>query len=54
MSGSYYENEYERISRKVLSGKCHNTKPVAKPRIRWEDVDRMDTSQILGIIEWRR
>jgi len=54
MGGSYYENEDERIPRKVLSGKCDNTKPVGKPRIRWEDVDRMDTSQILEIIEWRR
>jgi len=27
---------------------------VGKPRTRWEDVVRRDTSQILGILEWRR
>jgi len=54
LGGSYYKNEYERIPRKVLSGKCYNTKPVGKPRIRWKDVDRIDTSQILGLIEWRK
>jgi len=27
---------------------------MGKPRTRWEDVVRMDTSQILGIRGWRR
>jgi len=40
--------------KKVLSGKFRNKRPVGKPRTRWEDVVRRDTSQILGILEWRR
>jgi hypothetical protein len=34
--------------------KCLNTKLVGKPRTRWEDVFRRDTSQILGIRGWGR
>jgi hypothetical protein len=44
----------ERIPNKVLNGKFHNTRPAGKPRRRWEDVVRRDTSQILGIRGWRR
>jgi len=36
-------------SQKVLNGKFHNRRAVGKPRTRWEDVVRRDTSQILGI-----
>lgn len=46
--------EDERILKKVLHGKFHNTRPVCKPRIRWENVVWMDTSQILGKRWWRR
>jgi hypothetical protein len=42
------------IPERVLYGKFHNTKPVGKPRIRWEDVVRRDISQILVIRGWRR
>jgi hypothetical protein len=41
--------EDERIPRKLLNGKFHNTRPVGKPRTRWEHDVLMDTSQILGI-----
>jgi len=34
--------------KKVLNGKIHNTRPVGKPRLRWEDVVRRDTSQNMG------
>jgi len=44
----------ERIPNKVLNGKFHNTRPAGKPRRRWEDVVRRDTSQILGIRGWMR
>jgi hypothetical protein len=27
---------------------------VRKPRTKWEDIIQMDTSEILGIQEWRR
>jgi len=40
--------------RKVLIGKFRKTRKVGKPRTRWEDVIRRDTSQILGIRGWRR
>jgi hypothetical protein len=38
----------------VLNGKFHNTRPVGKPRTRWEDVVRRYTSQVLGIRGWRK
>jgi len=38
----------------VLNGKFRNTRPVGKPKTRWEDVIRKDTSQVLGIGGWRR
>ena len=45
----------ERIQKKkVLNGEFHNTRPVGKPRTRWEDVIRRDTPEILGIRGWRR
>ena len=40
--------------KKGLNGKFHNTSPVGKPRTRWVDSVRRDTSQILGIREWRK
>jgi len=46
--------EDERIPRKVLSEKFHATRPVGKPRRRWEHDVRRDISQILGIRGWRR
>jgi hypothetical protein len=46
--------EDERIPIKVLNGKFHITRPVGKPRTRWEDVVWRDTSQTLGIRGWRR
>jgi hypothetical protein len=44
----------ERILKKALNVKFHKTRPVRKPRTRWEDVVRRDTAQILGIGGWRR
>jgi hypothetical protein len=45
--------EDERITKKILKGKLHNTGPVRKPRTRREDVVQRDKSQILGIRGWR-
>ena len=39
---------------RFLYGKFNNKRPVGKPRTRWEDFVRGDTSQILGIRRWRR
>jgi hypothetical protein len=32
--------------KKILNGKLHNTRPVGKPRTRWEDIVRRDISHI--------
>ena len=52
--GHILSTEGEGIPEKVLNGKFHNTRPVGKPRTRWDDVVRRDTSEILGIRGWRR
>jgi len=38
----------------VLNGKLRYTKPVGKPRTRWEDVVRRAISHIIGVRGWRR
>jgi len=43
----------ERVPKKVINGKFLNTRPVGKPKTRWEGVVRRKTSQIVGI-RWRR
>jgi hypothetical protein len=35
--GHIVRMEEGRIPKKVLNGKVHNTRPVGRPRIRWED-----------------
>jgi hypothetical protein len=40
--------------KEVLNGKFHNTRPLGKPRTRWEDFIQRDMSQVLGIGGWRR
>jgi hypothetical protein len=40
--------EEGRIPKKVPNGKFHNTRPVGRPRIRWEDAVQKDALQILG------
>jgi hypothetical protein len=53
-AGHVARTEDERIppqkktEKKELSGKFRNKRPLGKPRTRWEDVVRRDTSQILG------
>jgi hypothetical protein len=42
------------LKKKVLNGKFHNKRPMGKPRRSWDDVNRRDKSQILGIRKWRR
>ena len=42
------------IPQKVLNGKFHNTRPVGRPRIRWEDAVQKDALQRLGTRGWRR
>jgi len=48
-AGHIINMEDERIPLNVLNGKFHNTRPVQKPRTRWEDIIQRNTSQILGI-----
>ena len=44
MAGHIIIMEDERLAGKVLNGKFHNTGPVGKPRTRWENVVRRDTT----------
>ena len=44
----------ERIHKTVLNGIFHNTRPVGKPGIIWEDAVRRDTSKILETGGWRK
>jgi hypothetical protein len=46
--------EEERISKKVLNGNVHTTRPVGRPRTRWADVIQRDALQLLGTRGWRR
>jgi hypothetical protein len=46
--------EDKKIPKMVLNGIFHNTRLVGKPRKRCEDVVRRDSTQILGILGWRR
>jgi hypothetical protein len=39
----------EGSEKRVLNGKFQNKQPVGKPRTRWKDVVRSNTSQILAI-----
>jgi hypothetical protein len=48
-AGHVIRMEEGRIPKKVMKGKFHNTRPVGRPRIRWEDA-----LQILGTRRWRR
>jgi len=52
MRGGNIRKEDERIPKKVLNGKVHNTRPVEKRRTRWEDAVLKDASQILEIKGW--
>jgi hypothetical protein len=40
--------EEERIPKMVLNRNFHTTRPVGKPRTRWEDFVQRDTLQLLG------
>ena len=53
-AGHIIRTEDESIPKKVLNEIFHSTRPVGKPRTRWEDVFWTDISQILGIRGWRR
>ena len=53
-AGHTIRMEEERISKKVLNGKFHTTRPVGRPRTRWADVVQRDTLQLLGTRGWRR
>jgi hypothetical protein len=45
----------ERKVYKVLVGKPEGKRTLARPRRRWEDVDRMDLREIgLGDVDWIR
>jgi len=47
--------EDERIPPKMfLAGNFLGSRPVGKPRTKWENVVRTDPSQIVGIRGWRR
>jgi len=53
-AGHIIRTEEERISKKVLNGNFHTTRPVGKPRTRWADVVQRDALQLPGITGWRR
>jgi hypothetical protein len=53
-AGHILRMEDEIIPKKILYGKFHKRRPVGKPRTRWKDVVRRDTSEILGIRGWGR
>jgi hypothetical protein len=53
-AGHILRIEDEGILEEVLNGKFHNTRPVEKPRTRWEDVVRRNTPEILGTRGWKR
>jgi hypothetical protein len=53
-AGHIIGTEEERIPKKVLNGKFHNTSSVGRPRIRWEDAVQKDALQISGTRGWRR
>jgi hypothetical protein len=53
-AGHIIRMEEGRIPKKVLNGQFHNTRPVERPRIRWEDAVQKDSLQILGTRGWRR
>jgi hypothetical protein len=53
-AGHIIRMEEERIPKKVLNGYLHTTRPVGRPRTRWEDVVQRDALQLLGIRGWRR
>jgi hypothetical protein len=44
----------EGYQKNVLNGKFRNTRPVGRPRIRWEDAVQKDALQMLGTRGWRR
>jgi hypothetical protein len=53
-AGHIKRMEEERIPKKLLNGKFHNTRPVGRPRTRWADAVQRDALQILGTWGWRR
>jgi hypothetical protein len=53
-AGHIMRMEEGRIPKKVLNGKFHNTRPLGRPRIRWEDAVQKNALQILGTRGWRR
>jgi hypothetical protein len=46
--------EGERIPKRVLNGKFHNTRSVGKPRTRWKYIVQRDALQILVTRGWSR
>jgi hypothetical protein len=53
-TGHIIRMEERWIPKKVLNRKFRNTRPVGRPRIRWEDAVQKDALQILGTRGWRR
>jgi hypothetical protein len=63
-AGHIIRMEEKRVSKMVLNGNFHTTRPVGRPRARWSDVVQRDALQLLGIRglkikaanrdEWRR
>jgi hypothetical protein len=53
-AGHIIRMEEERITKSVLNGNFHATRPVGRPRTRWADVVQRDVLQLLEIRGWRR
>ena len=46
--------EEGRIPKEILNEEFHDTRPVGRSRIRWEDAVQKDALQVLGTRGWRR
>ena len=53
-AGHIIRTEEERISKKLLNGNFHTTRPVGRPRSIWADVFQRDALQLLGTRGCRR
>jgi hypothetical protein len=53
-NGRRKDPKKKKKKKKVLNGKFHNTRPMERPRIRWEDAVQKDALQISGTRGWGR
>jgi hypothetical protein len=51
--GHIIRMEEQRIPKRVLNGNFYITRPVVRPKTRWEYVVQRDARELLGIRGWR-